>query len=92
MKKSNKKGKEKEVVRLEADKGVVFVKEKVLKNGSEVFIEYNSKNIIPAIFLGFNPMRNLYEFERQSTTFPKERVKVRMREMQLNERKVYVLL
>lgn len=37
-------------------------------------------------------MRNLYEFERQSTTFPKERVKVRMREMQLNERKVYVLL
>lgn len=85
-----KKSKKKEIFRLEACKGIVTANGKIIKDGSEVFIEYNSRNIIPAKFLGFNKLSALYEFERQSITYPNQKFKLRMREMQVNDRKIYV--
>ena len=55
-----KKSKKKEIFRLEACKGIVTANGKIIKDGSEVFIEYNSRNIIPAKFLGFNKLSALY--------------------------------
>ena len=65
--------KKKEMGRVEAYLGVATVNGKILKEGSKVIIEYNNKNKLPAIFLGFNKLSNLYEFEKKSQFFIKEK-------------------
>ena len=65
--------KKKEMGRVEAYLGVATVNGKILKEGSKVIIEYNNKNKLPAIFLGFNKLSNLYEFEKNHN-FSKEKI------------------
>lgn len=81
--------KKKEMGRVEAYLGVATVNGKILKEGSKVIIEYNSKNKLPAIFLGFNKLSNLYEFEKKSQFFKGKIFTLRMRELSLNDRKIY---
>lgn len=81
--------KKKEIGRVEAYLGVATVNGKILKEGSKVIIEYNSKNKLPAIFLGFNKLSNLYEFEKKSQFFKGKIFTLRMRELSLNDRKIY---
>ena len=81
--------KKKEIGRVEAYLGVATVNGKVLKEGSKVIIEYNNKNKLPAIFLGFNKINNLYEFEKKSQFFKGKIFTLRMRELSLNDRKIY---
>lgn len=81
--------KKKEIGRVEAYLGVATVNGKVLKEGSKVIIEYNNKNKLPAIFLGFNKLSNLYEFEKKSQFFKGKIFTLRMRELSLNDRKIY---
>ena len=81
--------KKKEIGRVEAYLGVATVNGKILKEGSKVIIEYNSKNKLPAIFLGFNKINNLYEFEKKSQFFKGKIFTLRMRELSLNDRKIY---
>lgn len=81
--------KKKEIGRVEAYLGVVTVNGKILKEGSKVIIEYNNKNKLPAIFLGFNKINNLYEFEKKSQFFKGKIFTLRMRELSLNDRKIY---
>lgn len=81
--------KKKEIGRVEAYLGVATVNGKILKEGSKVIIEYNSKNKLSAIFLGFNKLSNLYEFERKSQFFKGKIVTLKMRELSLNDRKIY---
>ena len=81
--------KKKEMGRVEAYLGVATVNGKILKEGSKVIIEYNNKNKLPAIFLGFNKLSNLYEFEKKSQFFKGKNFALRMRELSLNDRKIY---
>ena len=81
--------KKKEIGRIEAYLGVATVNGKILKEGSKVIIEYNNKNKLPAIFLGFNKLSNLYEFEKKSQFFKGKNFTLRMRELSLNDRKIY---
>ena len=81
--------KKKEMGRVEAYLGVATVNGKILKEGSKVIIEYNSKNKLPAIFLGFNKLSNLYEFKKKSQFFKGKNFTLRMRELSLNDRKIY---
>lgn len=81
--------KKKEMGRVEAYLGVATVNGKILKEGSKVIIEYNNKNKLPAIFLGFNKLSNLYEFEKKSQFFKGKNFILRMRELSLNDRKIY---
>ena len=81
--------KKKEIGRVEAYLGVATVNGKILKEGSKVIIKYNSKNKLPAIFLGFNKLSNLYEFEKKSQFFKGKNFTLRMRELSLNDRKIY---
>ena len=81
--------KKKEMGRVEAYLGVATVNGKILKEGSKVIIEYNKKNKLPAIFLGFNKLSNLYEFEKKSQFFKGKNFTLRMRELSLNDRKIY---
>ena len=81
--------KKKEIGRVEAYLGIATVNGKVLKEGSRVIIEYNNKNKLPAIFLGFNKLSNLYEFEKKSQFFKGKIFTLRMRELSLNDRKIY---
>lgn len=81
--------KKKEIGRVEAYLGVATVNGKILKEGSKVIIEYNNKNKLPAIFLGFNKLSNLYEFEKKSQFFKGKIFTLRMRELSLNDRKIY---
>lgn len=81
--------KKKEIGRVEAYLGIATVNGKVLKEGSKVIIEYNNKNKLPAIFLGFNKLSNLYEFEKKSQFFKGKIFTLRMRELSLNDRKIY---
>ena len=81
--------KKKEMGRVEAYLGVATVNGKILKEGSKVIIEYNNKNKLPAIFLGFNKLSNLYEFENKSQFFKGKNFTLRMRELSLNDRKIY---
>lgn len=81
--------KKKEMGRVEAYLGVATVNGKILKEGSKVIIEYNNKNKLPAIFLGFNKLSNLYEFEKKSQFFKGKIFTLRMRELSLNDRKIY---
>lgn len=81
--------KKKEMGRVEAYLGVATVNGKILKEGSKVIIEYNNKNKLLAIFLGFNKLSNLYEFEKKSQFFKGKNFTLRMRELSLNDRKIY---
>lgn len=81
--------KKKEIGRVEAYLGVATVNGKILKEGSKVIIEYNNKNKLPAIFLGFNKLSNLYEFEKKSQFFKGKIYTLRMRELSLNDRKIF---
>lgn len=81
--------KKKEIGRVEAYLGVATVNGKILKEGSKVIIEYNNKNKLLAIFLGFNKLSNLYEFEKKSQFFKGKNFTLRMRELSLNDRKIY---
>jgi|GEM_PF-1931158 hypothetical protein len=81
--------KKKEMGRVEAYLGVATVNGKILKEGSKVIIEYNNKNKLPAIFLGFNKLSNLYEFEKKSQFFKGKIYTLRMRELSLNDRKIF---
>lgn len=81
--------KKKEMGRVKAYLGVATVNGKILKEGSKVIIEYNNKNKLPAIFLGFNKLSNLYEFEKKSQFFKGKIYTLRMRELSLNDRKIF---
>lgn len=81
----------KKLKRVELIDNHLFLNDRLLRTGTEVIIKYPKINI-KAKYLGYNPLRNLFEFTRKPVIikgYDKEEFILRLRPQQIENRKIY---